>query len=137
MALDFKDPNVMYKFGVTTMRDAEQRLSEHTAKQRKFRKTALGRDYKVTTMWSRWVPIEVAQKLEESFKTIKKNVWTSVEYNGITECRCFTIDEIDSLLANLRERFPAEQYCTQKRGYIKVYFDRLTRKKRKIEYDDQ
>ncbi len=130
-----KNPQIMYKLGVTTMKDAEQRLSEQTAKQRGFRKTALGRDYKVITMWSRWVPIKVAQKLEESFKTIRKNVWTDVQYNGITECRCFTTAEVDSLLANLRERFPAEQYCLQRRGYIKVYFDKLYKKK--VEYDDQ
>jgi len=122
-----KNPQIMYKLGVTTMKDAEQRLSEQTAKQRGFRKTALGRDYKVITMWSRWVPIKVAQKLEESFKTIRKNVWTDVQ--------CFTTAEVDSLLANLRERFPAEQYCLQRRGYIKVYFDKLYKKK--VEYDDQ
>ena len=88
-------------------------------------------------MWSRWVPIEVAQRLEESFKTIKKNVWTRIQYNGITECRCFTKVEVDELLTNLRRRFPAEQYCTEREGYIKVYFDQLDKKKRKIEYDPE
>lgn len=131
------EPNLMYKLGVTNMKDAEKRLSVGTAKQRGFRGVALGQDYYVKTMWSIWVPVEVARKLEESFKTIKKNVWTRVQYNGITECRYFTRAEVDELLANLRERFPTEQYCKQRMGYIKVYFDKLEKIKKKVEYDPE
>ncbi len=132
-----KDPNIMYKLGITTMDDAEQRLSEETAKQRGFKKIALGRDYYVRTMWSIWVPTDIAERLEESFKTIRKNVWTTEDYNGITECRVFTLAEVNGLLAKLRKRFPQEKYWMKRNGYIHVYFDELTRKKRKIEYDDE
>ena len=131
------EPNTMYKLGSTNMKDAAKRLSPETAKLRGFRGVALGQDYYVIPMWSIWVPVEVAKKLEESFKTIKKNVWTRTQYNGITECRYFTHAEVDDLLANLRERFPKHIYGIQKRGYIKVYFDKLERIKKKVEYDPE
>lgn len=131
------EPNLMYKLGVTNMKDAAKRLSPETAKLRGFRGVALGQDYYVIPMWSIWVPMEVARKLEESFKTIKKNVWTRTQYNGITECRYFTQAEVDDLLANLRERFPKHIYGIQKQGYIKVYFDKLERIKKKVEYDQE
>ena len=131
------EPNLMYKLGVTYMKDAAKRLSPETAKLRGFRGVALGQDYYVIPMWSIWVPVEVAEKLEESFKTIKKNVWTRTQYNGITECRYFTQAEVDDLLANLRERFPKHIYGIQKQGYIKVYFDKLERIKKKVEYDPE
>jgi hypothetical protein len=131
------EPNRMYKLGVTTMWDAEKRLSVETAKQRNFRGIALGQDYIVKTMWSIWVPVDVARKLEGSFKVIKKNVWTRVQYNGITECRYFTQAEVDELLANLRRRFPAEQYGKPRAGYIHVYFDYLDKIKKKVEYDPE
>lgn len=131
------EPNLMYKLGTTNMKDAAKRLSPETAKQRGFRGVALGSDYYVIPMWSIWVPIETAQKLEESFKIIKKNVWTRINYNGITECRYFTQAEVDELLANLRSRFPKHIYGIERRGYIKVYFDKLEKIKRKIEYDPE
>lgn len=131
------EPNVMYKLGITNMKDAAKRLSPETAKLRGFRGVALGQDYYVIPMWSIWVPVEVANKLEESFKAIKKNVWTKTQYNGITECRYFTQVEVDELLANLRGRFPKHIYGIRKRGYIKVYFDKLEKIKKKVEYDPE
>lgn len=131
------EPNLMYKLGITTMKDAAKRLSPETARQRNFRGVALGTDYYVIPMWSIWVPVETAKKLEESFKIIKKNVWTRINYNGITECRYFTKVEVDELLANLRKRFPKHIYGIERQGYIKVYFDKLEKIKRKIEYDPE
>jgi hypothetical protein len=130
------EPNLMYKLGITTMDDAADRLSPETAKQRGFRGVALGNDYYVIPMWSIWVPVNVAQELEKSFKEkIKKNVWTRENYNGITECRCFTLAEVNELLANLRRRFPKHIYGRKRQGYIHVYFDKLEKIKRKVEYD--
>lgn len=131
------EPNLMYKLGITTMKDAAKRLSPEIARQRNFRGVALGSDYYVIPMWSIWVPVETAKKLEESFKIIKKNVWTRTNYNGITECRYFTRVEVDELLANLRERFPKHIHGIERQGYIKVYFDKLEKIKRKIEYDPE
>lgn len=132
------EPNLMYKLGITTMKDAAKRLSVETAKQRGFKNTALGRDYYVIPMWSIWVPVDTAEMLEAKFKEkIRKNVWTREQYNGITECRYFTQVEVDELLANLRKQFPKHIYGIPKRGYIKVYFDKLEKIKRKIEYDQE
>lgn len=132
------EPNLMYKLGVTNMKDAAKRLSPETAKLRGFKGVALGEDYYVVPMWSIYVPVEVAEKLEKSFKKIiKKNVWTREQYNGITECRYFEKAEVDELLANLRRRFPKHIYGICKRGYIKVYFDQLDKKKKTTQYDPE
>ena len=133
------EPNLMYKLGITNMTDAEQRLSPETAKQRGFEGVALGDGYIVDAMWSIYLPVETAKKLEESFKKeIKKNVWTREKYNGITECRYFTRVELDELLDKLRKQFPKHIYGIRKRNYIKVYFHRLTKKAPKyvVQYDD-
>ena len=131
------EPNLMYKLGVTTMRDAAKRLSPETARLRGFRGVALGSDYYINPMWSIYVPVETAKKLEESFKIIKKNVWTRIQYNGTTECRYFTQGEVNELLASLRKRFPKHIYGVCKRGYIKVYFDELTKIKPTTQYDQE
>lgn len=132
------EPNLMYKLGVTTMRDAAKRLSPETARLRGFRGVALGSDYYVNPMWSIWVPVETAQMLEAKFKEkIKKNVWTREQYNGITECRYFTQVEVNELLANLRKQFPKHIYGIPKRGYIKVYFDELRKIKPTTQYDQE
>lgn len=133
------EPKLMYKLGVTNMRDAAKRLSPETAKLRGFKGVALGQDYYVIPMWSIHVPVDVAAKLEAKFKKeIKKNVWTREQYNGITECRYFTKEEVDELLDSLRKQFPKHIYGPKRQGYIKVYFDKLVKipPKYVVQYDD-
>ena len=122
------NPDVMYKFGQTSLRDAAYRLSPAYAESRGFRGVAIGTDYRDVTMWSTWVDKDVANKLEDSFKRmISKELYTTVDYNGISECRCFTDEQVNLLLANLRKRFPADKYYWQP-GKQKVYFKKLIKK---------
>lgn len=122
------NPDVMYKFGQTSLYDAAHRLTPEYAKVRGFAKVALGSDYRDTTLWSAWVKKEVANKLEESYKRmIPKKLYTTVDYNGITECRCFTEAEANELLDRLKKTFPADKYY-RRPGYCKVYFKKLSKK---------
>ena len=131
-----KNPNVMYKFGKTHQTNADNRFKEQTADFYGFEHIALEKGYTPKTMWSRYVPENVADRLEALFKKrIPKTVWTDVQYNGITECRVFTREEVDDILEGLSKQFPAEVYGRRKRGYVKIYFTRFT-KKPKTEYDN-
>lgn len=137
-----KDPEVIYKLGVTHFKDANNRFSKETAEKYGFANDELTEDYTPVPILSRWVPIITAHKLEMSFrKKIPKTIWTDKFYNGITECRYLTQQQADALADNIRGRFPLSKYGGQnegKPGYIKVYFYRFEKiVTRKTIYDDE
>lgn len=138
MEIKYKDPEVMYKLGVTHFKDATQRFSKEVAEEYGFANKELTDDYRPVPIVSRWVPIMKALKLEIRYrKEIPKNVWTTEKYNGITECRYFTKQEADALADNLRKQFPLNKYGGQNEGkpnYIKVYFYKFVKK---VIYDDE
>lgn len=118
-----KNPKVMYKFGYTDMGDANQRFSEVTSKIRGFANVPLGRDYIPRTRWSAWFPIERAIELEAEFvkRFPVKNLYTTVQYNGITECRVMEYKVAESFIDELKATYPKDTYCYAPH-LMKVYF---------------
>jgi len=138
MAIIYKDPEIIYKLGVTHHKDASKRFKKETAEKYGFKNIPLEEHYWEHPVLSRWVPIMKALRLEISFrKEIPKNIWTTKKYNGITECRYFTRQEADALADNLRKQFPLDKYGGQnegKPGYTKVYFYKF---EKKVKYDTE
>lgn len=136
--LQFKDPDVIYKLGVTHFENASDRFSEETADKYGFVNTPLKEDYFEVPVLSRWVPRATAHKLEISFrKQLPKNIWTTKQYNGITECRYLTNAQANTICENIRQSFPLEQYggqCKTKPNYVKIYFYKFVRK---VKYDNE
>ena len=133
-----KNPEVMYKLGVTHFADADERFSTETAKKYGFKNIPLEEDYRKVSILSRWIPRIVAHELEISFrKKIPKTIWTDKLYNGITECRYLTPQQAGAVIEYLRKKFPLEQHGGQHKGkpnYIKVYFYKF---EKKIIYDTE
>jgi hypothetical protein len=127
-----KNPEVMYKLGVTHFKDANERFSKETAEKYGFVNDELTDDYRPVPILSRWLPRIKAHELEISFrKKIPKTIWTDKMYNGITECRYLTPQQADAVIENLRREFPLEKYGGQNEGkpnYIKVYFYKFVKK---------
>ena len=137
MAVFHKNPDLMYKLGITHQFDALQRFAE----ENNFRCTTLKKGYILTIILSRWLRKKDAEKVEQAFaRNIKKTLWTDVQYNGITECRVLSQQEASAYINNLKERFPLSEYGGQhkgKRGLIKLYFIKLEKIKTKEDrYDD-
>ena len=132
-----RNPDVMYKLGITHQFDALQRFAE----ENNYRCTTLKKGYILTVILSRWLPKEEALKVEQAFaKQVEKTLWTDVQYNGITECRVLTAQEANAYVNNIKERFPLSKYGGQykgKPGRIKLYFMKLEKiKTKKDRYDD-
>lgn len=128
-----KFPDRLYKVGVTTQWDVVSRFSEATAEHYGFANTPFGEDYVAQPILSRWVTVEEGKKLEEAFaKAIPRNVWTYKNYNGVSECRILTNEEVDTIADNIRKRFPTWKYGYMnkgRKGYIKFYFVRFDKKR--------
>lgn len=129
--IKYRNPDLMYKLGITHQFDALQRFAE----ENNFRCTTLKKGYILTVILSRWLLKEDAEKVEKAFaKKIKKTLWTDVQYNGITECRVLTAQEANTYVDNIKERFPLSKYGGQhkgKPGLIKLYFMKLEKIKTK------
>jgi len=132
-----KDPDTLYKLGVTHFRDADRRFSSETAKRYGFVNTELTTDYRITRKMSRWLPRLEAHILEIRFKKMfPKNVWTTENYNGITECRCLSPKKGINLYNSFDRSYPKSEYGGQnegKTGYVKVY---LYTFEKKVKYED-
>jgi hypothetical protein len=127
-----REPSVMWKFGYTDMADANARFSEYTARVRNFRGVALGRDYFPRTRWSMWVPTKQdAERMEKEFHDLFpfKNLWTEVQYNGITECRFFEKEEAEKIVTYYKTKYPKSVH-SWKEGYYKVYLAMFIKKKK-------
>jgi len=118
------DPNIMYKFGYTSQKDANLRQEVDFGKG----KPPLARDFNVTTIWSGWFTPEQRVELESWFKDkFPKNVWTKEFYNGITECRHFSYLESKAISDHLYKEFPPYNH-KEAEGLDHVYFQMLKKK---------
>lgn len=118
----YKNPQVMYKVGYTRTGNADHRHLRPYHEMFKFRGVPLGDGYTVDTKWSAWVTLEEALKFEEGFKNqIKRNCYTDIDYNGISECRVLTAPQYNKILDRLYKRYPRSEYGYQQ-GKVKIYF---------------
>jgi hypothetical protein len=100
----------------------------------------LGRDYKIKPIWSMWVTKERADRAEKWFKErYAKEFYCSTKYNGITECRNFTLEQYIELRDLLYTKYPAtKQYKAEilklmmqgniTKTHVKIYYIMLTKK---------
>lgn len=119
-----KNPDTIWKFGITHLGDAAKRSSKEHALANNFANVYLDTDYSPIVRWSAWFPDR--QAAEEKERELLgyfpfKNLWTDVQYNGITECRVFADQEGERLKKALTELYPKSTYSYSP-GYIKVYF---------------
>lgn len=133
-------PKVLYKFGKTTFLDVLDRYKVETHQALKWRGVPLAQDYWVRVIWSHWVTKESAIEAEEWFQTTyPKTFYCTTTYNGITECRDWTVAQSMQFSSVLRARYPDnEEYKKQvqnlfKEGNItlthsKIYYVMLTKK---------
>lgn len=133
-------PERLYKMGVTTEEDVLRRFSKQLNPRVKCDGVPLSRDYTVRPLWSRWVKRETAQEAEKWFATqYPKNFFCKQQYNGITECRDWTVAEsfnfqklLDTEYKKTPEYFDLVKTLSARqlidRGYVKLYYVMLTRK---------
>jgi hypothetical protein len=100
----------------------------------------LGRDYKIKPIWSMWVTKERADRAEKWFKEqYTKGFYCTTKYNGITECRDFTLQQYVELRDLLYTKYPAtKQYKAEilklmmqggiTKTHVKIYYIMLTKK---------
>jgi hypothetical protein len=135
-----KSPQVLYKFGKTLSSDILERFSVEYHNRLNWRGVPLGQDYNIKPIWSRWVTKERAIKAEDWFKrTYTKEFFCSRPYNGITECRNWTVKQHQEFTEFLYKNYPAtEEYEAEirrlkRQGTItqthsKIYYIMLTKK---------
>jgi hypothetical protein len=133
-------PKVLYKFGRTLSSDILERFSVEYHESLNWRGIPLGKDYNIKPIWSMWVTKERAVRAEEWFKkTYPKEFFCSYSYNGITECRNWTVEQHQEFTNFLYTTYPAtEEYKAEikrlkMRGNItqthsKIYYIMLTKK---------
>lgn len=132
----YKNPELMYKVGYTDQRDVLNRFKKITAIQRGFRNVALEDGYVGVALLSRYMPMSVALQEEKIFaEMFKLNVVTDVRYNGITECRVLTPQQVSEYKAYLDAKYPTERHGKPKYQYVKIYLTQFT-KIYETQYDD-
>jgi hypothetical protein len=131
-----KNPELMYKVGYTDQRDILKRFTKLTAIQRKFKNVPLEDGYTGLALISRWMPMSAALQEEKIFaKIFKPNIVTDVKYNGITECRVLTPQQVNEYKAYLDAKYPTERHGKPKYQYVKIYLAQFT-KIYETQYDD-
>ena len=135
-----KSPKVLCKFGKTMSSDILERYSIEQHEKFGWRGIPLGRDYKIKPIWSMWVTKERADRAEKWFKEkYTKGFYCTTKYNGITECRDFTLEQYTELRDLLYTKYPAtKQYKAEilrlmmqgniTKTHVKIYYIMLTRK---------
>lgn len=122
----------LYKFGKTSYSDVLDRFSEDIHNQHGWRAIPLSKDYDVKVLWSRWVTVQEAAEAEAWFaQTYPKTFFSEVQYNGISECRDWSVDESYGFKRTLDEKFPKDkEYLSEVRTdtHIKIYYVMLTKK---------
>ena len=87
-----RSPEILCKFGKTMSSDILERYSIEQHEKFGWRGIPLGRDYKIKPIWSMWVTKERADRAEKWFKEkYTKGFYCTTKYNGITDCRDFTL----------------------------------------------
>ena len=135
-----RSPEILCKFGKTMSSDILERYSIEQHEKFGWRGIPLGRDYKIKPIWSMWVTKERADRAEKWFKEkYTKGFYCTTKYNGITECRDFTLEQYTELRDLLYTKYPAtKQYKAEilrlmmqgniTRTHVKIYYIMLTRK---------
>ena len=135
-----RSPEILCKFGKTMSSDILERYSIEQHEKFGWRGIPLGRDYKIKPIWSMWVTKERADRAEKWFKEkYTKGFYCTTKYNGITECRDFTLEQYTELRDLLYTKYPAtKQYKAEilklmmqgniTRTHVKIYFIMLTKK---------
>lgn len=124
-----KNPDTIWKIGITHLGDAAKRTSREHAKRNNFKYACFEDDYITYVRWSAWFPNReaAAEKERELLSYFPfKNLWTEVQYNGITECRVFKDSEGEDLKKALTDLYPKSVY-EFKKGYWKVYLMKLVK----------
>ena len=133
-------PKVLYKFGKTLSSDILERFSVEYHESLNWKGIPLGRDYSIKPIWSMWVTKERADRAEKWFKEkYAKEFYCSTKYNGITECRDFTLQQYTELRDLLYSKYPAtKQYKAEilklmmqgniTKAHVKIYYIMLTKK---------
>ena len=135
-----RSPEILCKFGKTMSSDILERYSIEQHEKFGWRGIPLGRDYKIKPIWSMWVTKERADRAEKWFKEkYTKGFYCTTKYNGITECRDFTLEQYTELRDLLYTKYPAtKQYKAEilrlmmqgniTKTHVKIYYIMLTRK---------
>ena len=124
----------MYKFGKTLCGDILDRYSVEYHNSHDWRGVPLGKDYNIKTIWSRWVTKERAVKAEKWFKdNYPKEFYCSMNYNGITECRNWTVEQHKKFTEFLYASYPATKEYENEINRLKMQGD-ITRTHTKIYY---
>ena len=135
-----RSPEILCKFGKTMSSDILERYSIEQHEKFGWRGIPLGRDYKIKPIWSMWVTKERADRAEKWFKEkYTKGFYCTTKYNGITECRDFTLEQYTELRDLLYTKYPAtKQYKAEilrlmmqgniTKSHVKIYYIMLTRK---------
>ena len=133
-------PQLLCKFGKTMSSDILERYSIEQHEKLGWKGVPLGRDYKIKPIWSMWVTKERADRAEKWFKErYAKEFYCSTKYNGITECRNFTLEQYIELRDLLYTKYPAtKQYKAEilklmmqgniTKTHVKIYYIMLTKK---------
>jgi hypothetical protein len=133
-------PRVLYKFGKTLSSDILERFSVEYHESLNWRGIPLGRDYNIKPIWSMWVTKERAVRAENWFKeAYPKEFFCTRNYNGITECRNWTVEQHQEFTNFLYATYPAtEQYKKEinrlkmqgniTQTHTKIYYIMLTKK---------
>ena len=125
-----RNPKKLYKFGQTSCRDVEERYSQKFHDENNFRGINFGRDYDIRCLWSASFPTyEMAVKVESTLLQLfsYKNLWLDEDYNGVTETRLFTDNEVKMINYMLHNSAPSSDH-KWKDGYTKAYFCVFTSK---------
>ena len=135
-----RSPEILCKFGKTMSSDILERYSIEQHEKFGWRGIPLGRDYKIKPIWSMWVTKERADRAEKWFKEkYTKGFYCTTKYNGITECRDFTLEQYTELRDLLYTKYPAtKQYKAEilnlmmqggiTKTHVKIYYIMLTKK---------
>lgn len=135
--MNYTQPEVFYKIGYTSASDAEQRFTQewHDGDARNgkhpFANTCFEQDYDYDTIWGCNVSLKEAQDIEKRWKEkYKRNFWTETFYNGITECRLLTDQQVKELRTKLyawKSRRDANKSYPANAIY-RVYFMKFTKR---------
>ena len=133
-------PEILCKFGKTMSSDILERYDVDHHEKLGWKGIPLGRDYNIKPIWSMWVTKERADKAEKWFKdNYRKEFYCTTKYNGITECRDFTLEQYEEFRDFLYTKYPAtKQYKAEilklmmqgniTKTHVKIYFIMLTKK---------
>lgn len=132
------NPSTIHKFGYTEEKDAAMRFDPIVHKRKNHRGVAFGEHYNVKILWSAFFPLAKSLAIERMLLDTYpyKNLYTDVDYNGITECRVFNKDEANSVLRSLYGSLNNKKNYYRE-GYYHVYFAKFTKMQPKDIFDDE